>query len=449
MEEDIGFDNAEPFNIDFNEGPKHESSSSNLGVGIELLMNDKKMPTSGSDVDIGDLNKLENELNDLSGMDNSNPSGGPGLTFDIPISKSGGENIDLSGFDVEEDKNDSKLGTATIESIGNNTGFMKPASEEFMRSVSAPRMTDREMRRKKRIMLKKMEDWHDKGLLKGRFEMNMDTSFEEIEDEYETVLEEKRKKDSIKLQGWWFMTAINSIEYANAAFNPFDLNLDGWGEQVNEDIDSYEEIFGELHEKYKGGKMAPELSLLLRLGFSAAVVNFTNKALSSATPGFNDVIKQNPDLMKAFSEATVNTMSQNSPGFAFANNMMQEQEMRPRGPPPPAPQETKSLKTEPPMKSRPDMRAAINERGVELDGAQSLNNQQRSARPEMRGPKNDDIDNILAGLKTKSINIQNNDKDDSVISANSIGNFSTNSKTPKRTQKRKQKSDKNTISLDI
>ena len=61
----------------------------------------------------------------------------------------------------------------------------------------------------------------------------------------------------------------------------------------------------------------------------------------------------------------------------------------------------------------------------------------------------DDIDNILAGLKTKPINIQNNDKDDSVISANSIGNFSTNSKTPKRTQKRKQRSDKNTISLDI
>ena len=60
MEVDIGFDNAEPFNIDFNEGPKHDSSSSNLGVGIELLMNDKKIPTSGSDVDIGDLNKLEN-----------------------------------------------------------------------------------------------------------------------------------------------------------------------------------------------------------------------------------------------------------------------------------------------------------------------------------------------------------------------------------------------------
>ena len=91
---------------------------------------------------------------------------------------------------------------------------------------------------------------------------------------------------------------LYSLEYGNAVFNPFDLNLDGWGEQVSEDIDSYEEIFAELHDKYKGGKMAPELSLLLRIGFSAAVLNFSNKALSTATPGFNDVIKQSPELMK-------------------------------------------------------------------------------------------------------------------------------------------------------
>ena len=32
--------------------------------------------------------------------------------------------------------------------------------------------------------------------------------------------EDKRRKDSVKLQGWWFMTAVNSIEYANSAFNP-------------------------------------------------------------------------------------------------------------------------------------------------------------------------------------------------------------------------------------
>ena len=448
MEVNLGFDDIEPLDITLNSEPVvSEQPASNLGVGIELLMNDKKLPSMSSDIEIGDLNALENELNDLTVDSNS---GGISAFENKPMSM--GETIQLPKIDEPTIPNDSRLGTATVETIGSNSdGFMKPPSESFIREAK-PRMSEREMRRKKRIMLKKLEDWHDKGMLKGRFELNMDSPFDEVEDEYETALEDKRKKDSIKLQGWWFMTAVNSIEYANAAFNPFDLNLDGWGEQVNEDIDSYEEIFSELHEKYKGGKMAPELSLVLRLGFSAAVVNFTNKALSSATPGFNDVIRQNPDLMKAFSDATVNTMSQQSPGFGFMNNMMNEQEMRPRGPPPPAPQETKSSRAQQPTKtvsSRPDIRASLNEPGVELDGVGNLNAQERSARPEMKGPANSDIDNILAGLKTKSVNIQQKDKEDSVISANSLGQYSTGSKAPKRTQKRKQKSDKNVISLDI
>jgi hypothetical protein len=289
----------------------------------------------------------------------------------------------------------------------------------------------------------------------------MDSSYEEVEDEYETAMEDKRKKDSIKLQGWWFMTFVNSVEYANAAFNPFDINLDGWGEQVSEDIDSYEEIFSELHDKYKGGKLAPELSLLLRLGFSAAVVNFTNKALSTATPGFNDVIRQSPELMKAFTSATVNSMSQQSPGFAFANNLMQDN--KPRGPPPPAPVETKSqappqrpgmVFTEAPS-NRQDINMArgamFREQGVEVNNFQSANEpppQMRSTRPDMRGPQNTDIDNILSGLKTRTVNIheqQNTEDNDSMISISSLKEIQNNN-MPKKSKRR---SDKNVVSLDI
>jgi hypothetical protein len=312
----------------------------------------------------------------------------------------------------------------------------------------------------------------------------MDSSYDEVEDEYETVLDEKRKKDSIKLQGWWFMTFVNSVEYANTAFNPFDLNLDGWGEQVSEDLDSYEEIFSELHDKYKGGKLAPELSLLLRIGFSACVVNFTNKALSSATPGFNDVIKQSPELMKMFTSATVDSMSQQSPGFAFANNMMKEQDNKPRGPPPPAPMETKNqgpamrpgmTYTESPG-NRPDLNASrgamFREQGVEVNGYTATSQQQQpiyrpqpqqqqqpqSMRPEMRGPQNSDIDNILSGLKTRNVNIHEQQQatsnnvtlsqdDDSMISISSLKDMQ-NGNAPKRS-KRKNGSNKNTISLDI
>jgi hypothetical protein len=472
---DIGINDLEPISLNLNssDGPKH---SVNFGSGIELLMNDKKKSSSNLQLDLGELDTLENELNELSGA-NNNSSSGESKTLSGFSSNFFGLGGFMSGSKQNDKKNvsvdntDSNIGQATRESIGNtNTwdGFSKineiPVNE-FSSNNASSKMNEREKRRKKRLMLKKLDEWYEKGLIKHNSHLNMDSSFEEIEDEYETAVEDKRKKDSIKLQGWWFMTFINSMEYANTVFNPFDLNLDGWGEQVSEDLDSYEEIFSELHEKYKGGKLAPEISLLLRVGFSAAVLNFSNKALSSATPAFNDVIKQSPELMKMFTNATVSSMSQQSPSFAFANNIMQEQASKPRGPPPPAPIETKNQPppqrpsmtfTETAPNNRPDINASrgamFRERGVELNSNfQNVNepnerfernqrneindvnernerNKQSNSRTEMRGPQSSDIDSILSGLKTRTIDIhekqQNNNTlntdDDSMISISSV-----------------------------
>ena len=467
MEEiNLGLSDLEPislsFNDDFSSMPPTPSVS--FGTGIELLMNDKKKSSSSSvNIDLGELDRIEDELNELTDKASASTPSSETKTLS-------GFASNLFGFgktnSSSNEKSDSRLGSATAESIGGKSstwdGFSKVNDIPMDKSGGSARMTDREKRRKKRAMIKKLEEWYEKGLVKHITHFNLESPYEEVEDEYETAMEDKRKKDSVKLQGWWFMTFVNSVEYANAAFNPFDLNLDGWGEQVSEDIDSYEEIFSELHEKYKGGKMAPELSLLLRLGFSAAVVNFTNKALSSATPGFNDVIRQSPELMKAFTNATVNSMSQQSPGFAFANNLMQEQSSRPRGPPPPAPVETKSMPApqRPSMQftsNRPDINAGrgamFREEGVELNNQfVDLNREEQrpQQRPEMRGPQNTDIDNILAGLKTRTVNIHESapaQEDDSMISISSLKD-AQNATMPKRTR-RKQRSDKNTISLDI
>ena len=338
-------------------------------------------------------------------------------------------------------------------------------------------------------MIKKIEEWYEKGLIKQNPHFTLESNYEEVEDEYETALEDKRKKDSVKLQGWWFMTAVNSLEYANSAFNPFDINLDGWGEQVNEDIDSYEEIFAELHEKYKGGKLAPELSLLLRLGFSAAVVNFTNKALSSATPAFNDVIKQSPELMKMFTNATVSSMSQASPGFSMANNLMKESQNQ--GParnmgPPPAPVETKGMpmmgqrpgnNTESflPPQNRPDLSMGRGASFVQQQqqqgppGPLSGRSEPVPQRAEMRGPSTD-IDSILSGLKTRVVEPPSNFAPpqqnslqpppppmqeigseygmDSMISVSSLRDMQDGN-IPKRSRRRNNNSRGNTVSLDI
>ena len=108
----------------------------------------------------------------------------------------------------------------------------------------------------------------------------------------------------------------NAIEFLNNKFDPFDINLEGWGEQFQENINDYDEIFGELHEKYKSkAKMAPELKLLFQLGGSAIMLHMTNTMFKSAMPGMDDIMRQNPELMQQFTKAAVNSMSNQNPGF--------------------------------------------------------------------------------------------------------------------------------------
>ena len=465
--ESIDLDTLEPISINID-----KKQETNFGDGIELLMNENKSSSQSTKIDIGDIDRLEEDLNDLStiNLDSSN--------FQPKVQETGNINI------VLEDT-DSKLGTNTIDSMGKTQtwdGFQKFSSVPNKTSNAPPvNLSERDKKRKKRTMLKSLNDWQEKGWLKEGSRLTMESSFEDIEDEYESALEDKRKRDSVKIQQNWMITFINTIEYGNAFFDPFGISLDGWGESVSEDVDSYNEIFEELYDKYKGGKMSPELSLLLRLGFSASVVHFSNKALSSATPGFNDVIKQSPELMRMFTNATVESMKQNTPGMAFAEELLNTKPNTSNGPPP-APVETRSQ--DPPTRpgamqftdrptNRPDLnvgKSAMNtmfkESGVELNNNVSINEQPKTPRPEMTGPRNTDIDNILSGLKPKTptapqsppkttnnddnkvnVNMYVNNDEDSMISVTSLKELENNIK-PKKS-KRRNTSDKKVVSLDL
>jgi len=481
---DLDINNLEP--LDYDTG-----KTMSFGNGAELLMNIKKTTSQSSNINLGDLDSLESELNDLSASSSSSSSSSSSKpASDTKVFGGLSNYFGLGGSKEEEEPAKVGLGQATKES-GSGSNKTWDGYGKFTDIPDRPiqsKMSDRDKLRKKKMMMKRLEEWRAKGFVSGAH-FNNDSSYEEVEDEYETALEDKKKGESKKLYSWWFMTFINTVEYANAAFNPFDINLDGWGEQVSDDIDSYDEIFGELYEKYKGGKLSPEIALLLRLGFSAAVVNFTNRALSSATPGFNDVIRQSPELMKMFTNATVNSMSQQSPGFAFANNLVNPEPTGMSGPPPKSvdprtaapPQRPGMVFTEQ-SSSRPDINAGrgvmFSEVGVDLNNKfenpnsygrpptrndprndprnessrndprnESSRNDPRNEffnqRPEMAGPKN--IDSILSGLKPKSVNIQENKDSDSMISASSLKDL--NGDVPR--SRRKKGSDRNIVSLDI
>ena len=115
--------------------------------------------------------------------------------------------------------------------------------------------------------------------------------------------------------------------------------------------------------------------------------------------------------------------------------------------------------TEPPS-NRPDINASrgamFREEGVDMSSQSNVNESRPMSRPEMKGPQNSDIDNILAGLKTKTINIHENERpsnpvntnNDSIVSVSSLKDME-NATGPKTSKRKKNRSDKNIISLDI
>ena len=48
----------------------------------------------------------------------------------------------------------------------------------------------------------------------------MDSSLQEMMGEYETIMEERSKRNSVKFQGNMLMAIINGIEFLNTKFDP-------------------------------------------------------------------------------------------------------------------------------------------------------------------------------------------------------------------------------------
>ena len=168
--------------------------------------------------------------------------------------------------------NDSKLGEATANEAKNTSnnktwdGFGKfnniPIDPD--KNISPEkRLSPEELLKEKFSVLRKLEALEKKGV-KLTKKYSMESSLSEMKGEYEMILADKAKSNSCKFQGRMLMAAVTGLEFLNNRFDPFDVKLDGWSEQINENIEDYDEIFGELHEKYQSkATMAPELKVTI------------------------------------------------------------------------------------------------------------------------------------------------------------------------------------------
>ena len=155
----------------------------------------------------------------------------------------------------------------------------------------------------------------------------MNSDLEEMKSEYNRIVREKELDGSVRFQQKMLMALVSGAEYMNSRYDPFAAKLEGWSEQVNENINDYDDIFEELHDKYKssGKKMAPELRLFMSLSGSAFMFHLTSRMFKEQPmPDVENVLKSDPELMKQFQNAATKQYMMGGGGKAQApasNNM--------------------------------------------------------------------------------------------------------------------------------
>ena len=267
-------------------------------LGASLLINPQRMSKEA-------MSSVSSRSQSVSG-DSDSESGDdvPRMNFQqynaprVPVYSSDSDAASNDSGDTSEQNDQSD--------IDQNKRSTDPLGDRFRSERSR---AESELIEKKEILYQ-MDRLRAKGYTLPR-DFTIHSDIEEMRAEYHRVVREKEIDASIRFQRKMLMACVTGIEFLNTKFDPFDVKLDGWSEQVHENVNDYDDIFEELHDKYKGSgqKMAPELRLLMSLSGSAFMFHLTNSMFKQSNlPDVEDVIRSNPDLMKQFQAAAMNKM---------------------------------------------------------------------------------------------------------------------------------------------
>lgn len=275
----------------------------NTDLGLDLLMNRKKMGSEAGSQMSASASVIDFDSDDRGSVRSIDVK--PVDVVDVRQHMRPPQYAD-DGYedDNEYDQSGSGSGSEVTES-DNHDGYYRPQPQKRA-------MTEEELINAKREILYQFERMERKGMqLPKKF--TLASSLDEMRLELDRLKKDRDIDQSVKFQRKVMLTLVTGVEILNNKFDPLGARLDGWSESINDQIDDYDEVFEELHDKYKGkAKMAPELKLLFMLGGSAFMFHMTNTMFKTQMPGLDQVLKQNPELMRQFAAATASTMQQNT-----------------------------------------------------------------------------------------------------------------------------------------
>ena len=269
------------------------------------------------DLDDGEMELMNGVVLEASKKKRHGPSGSamnmPSNSF-LAFANQGKQNVPRPSNNAPEEMEDHQ------ESEG---GYDIYGGEEEMDESQRPSPGYKNIDDERADLLNKITRLERKGLRTNeRFTMN--SNIQDVRNEVKRMASSIEIDQSVKMQRRILMACVTGIEFMNKRYNPLDIHLDGWSESIMDGIDEYDDVFEELHIKYRGAaKIAPELKLMMMVGGSATMFHLTHSMFKSAMPQMQDIIKQNPDLVKNMMSAVANT----------ANNAQRGPPLDPRPPP--------------------------------------------------------------------------------------------------------------------
>ena len=395
------------------QGINLQKSDTGSSLGLDLLINKKKAGGDG----VKSIN-----INNSSSSAPSSPSKNTSLNLDnelginsLEIDKKDDGIVNLDSLLSDNsnklnDKSKNNINDLSLEDLDLNLDSLDEIKTEptlnINNEIKTPDLshqerpkTYEEIQKDKFELLCQLERLEAKGVkLEKKYDMNSD--YAEMKHDFDRYSSRRELDQSIRFQQKMLVAGVTAIEFLNNRFDPADIKLDGWSESIHEGIHDYDDIFEELHEKYKGkSKTPPEVRLLMMLGGSAFMFHLTNTMFKSSLPGVGDIMKQNPDLMQQFAKATMNSMGPQEPGFSnIMNDMINTQGGSRQSQP--APPRRSAGPSRPEMKAPPDLDSILSE-------LSPSNSKQVDITSDLSDSETDSIRNISIGKNNKrEINLE-------------------------------------------
>ena len=205
--------------------------------GIELLMNNKKRPS-----DIASLSS-HNDFNEpnntriISDSDSDSSDSSSDDNFNLNTNMNNMNINDDQGFSTTNDNFSNEQFNNEQFTMNNNMNENQSINNTSVYQNSySHRPTEEEINNKKRNLLYQFDRLEKKGVKLPR-KYNINSDIDEMQSDYDRIMNDRSADASIKFQRKVLIATVTGIEFMNTKFDPINARLDGWSENVHDNVE--------------------------------------------------------------------------------------------------------------------------------------------------------------------------------------------------------------------